>query len=241
MRPDRQPEYGSTIGRNHPKERQVAECFPVVHRSTHGCEGFAGVEISPELTYDTGGLLDEARRLPAAVPLPNVMVQIPGTREALSVIRRLVGEGMAPNIARIVSLSGYVQAAEACVQGMKDRDSRGESLSGMTCAATVFLDSSELRTAMTREPEEYQRAFLDSGGRIRGEMAGIGIKALLSAHKDTLQSDEFAGLALKGARPPVPMGAWVPSGAPRRRAGNQLRIGLRRHFRGTGAASGRTR
>ena len=187
--------------------RRVAESFLPVHRSTHGTEGFAGVEISAELAYDTGGLVDEALRLRAAIPLPNVMIQIPGTHEALLAIRRLAGAGLNLNLTRIVSLSSYVQAARAYIRGMKDRGARGESLLGMTCAATVFLDSSDLRSAISREPEEAQGAFRQNSDGISGEMAAGAIKALLSAHGEILSGDEFPDLALKGARPPSPM--WI--------------------------------
>ena len=187
--------------------RRVAEGFLLVHRSTHGIEGFAGVEISPELAYDTGGLVDEALRLRAAIPLPNVMIQLPGTHEALPAIRRLAGEGLNLNVTRIVSISGYVQAATACIRGMKDRSARGESLLGVTCAATVFLDSSDLRSAMTREPGEARGASGQNSDGVSGEMAAGAIKALLSAHGDVLSGDEFPQLALKGARPPLPM--WI--------------------------------
>jgi hypothetical protein len=187
--------------------RRVAECLLPLHRSTHGSEGFAGVEISPELAYDTGGLVDEARRLRAAISLSNVMIQIPGTREALPAIRRLAGEGLNLNITRIVSISGYVQAADACIRGTMDRDARGESLFGMTCTATVFLDSSDLRSAMATEPEDDRGTFRESNEGISGEMAARAIKALLSAHRDILNGDEFADLAMKGARPPAPM--WI--------------------------------
>src|SRR5690606_28286920 len=57
--------------------RMAADLFREIYETSGGRDGFVSLEVSPELARDTGGSLEEARRLWSAVDRPNLMVKIP--------------------------------------------------------------------------------------------------------------------------------------------------------------------
>src|SRR5690606_21808402 len=52
--------------------QRAADLFRGVYDESEGTDGFVSLEVSPELAHDTGGSLEEARRLWKAVDRPNV-------------------------------------------------------------------------------------------------------------------------------------------------------------------------
>ena len=52
-----------------------------------GRDGYASLEVSPDLANDTRGTVEEARRLWAAVDRPNLMIKVPGTKAGVPAIR----------------------------------------------------------------------------------------------------------------------------------------------------------
>ena len=51
------------------------------HESSGGKTGFVSLEVSPELSKDAQGTVEEARRLHAAIGRKNVMIKVPATDE----------------------------------------------------------------------------------------------------------------------------------------------------------------
>ncbi len=100
---------------------EAADCFRAVYDKTDGRDGFVRLEVSPHLARDTEGTIAEARRLWAAVDRPNLMIKVPGTREGLPAIRRLIGEGINVNITLLFGLPRYREVAEAYIGGLEDR------------------------------------------------------------------------------------------------------------------------
>jgi len=59
--------------------QMAADVLRPVYDSCNGEDGFVSLEVSPRLANDTGGTVEEARRLWRAVDRPNVMIKVPGT------------------------------------------------------------------------------------------------------------------------------------------------------------------
>ena len=58
--------------------RRAADEFAEVHERTAHLDGFVSLEVSPELAFDTGATIAQARELHARMERPNVFIKIPG-------------------------------------------------------------------------------------------------------------------------------------------------------------------
>ena len=58
---------------------QQSATSSVAPTTTKGADGYASLEVPPDLAYNTDATIDNARRLFRALDRPNVMIKIPGT------------------------------------------------------------------------------------------------------------------------------------------------------------------
>src|SRR5207248_11452009 len=75
-----------------------ADALRPVYDQTQGRDGYISIEVSPYLAMDTGGTIEEARRLWREVRRDNLMVKIPATRPGLPAIQAMIAEGININI-----------------------------------------------------------------------------------------------------------------------------------------------
>ena len=61
-------------------------------------DGWASIEVSPRIAFDTQATSDAAQRLHAAVDRPNVFIKIPGTPEGLPAIEESIARGIPVNV-----------------------------------------------------------------------------------------------------------------------------------------------
>ncbi len=186
----------------------AADLLRPTYDQTGGVHGYASLEVSPLLAYNTGGTIEEARRLFAAFGRPNVMVKVPATAEGMPAIRRLISEGINVNVTLIFSLDAYQQVREAYIAGLEDLVRSGGDPSKVASVASFFL--SRIDTAVdalleerTHEGEEQLKAFL-------GKAAITSAKLAYQAFKETFNSERFAALRAKGARVQRPL--WASTG-----------------------------
>src|SRR5690348_12112682 len=66
--------------------RAACEILRPVYERTQGLDGYASLEVSPQLAYDTQGSIEEARRLWKRVGRGNLFIKIPGTAEGVPAI-----------------------------------------------------------------------------------------------------------------------------------------------------------
>src|SRR5262249_6247377 len=65
---------------------RAADLFRPIYEETNGVDGWASLEVSPLLAYDTASTIAEAKDLFARAERPNVLIKIPGTKEGLPAI-----------------------------------------------------------------------------------------------------------------------------------------------------------
>ena len=70
---------------------QAADLLRPAYDGCAGCDGFASIEVSPDLAHNTEASIEEARRFWRELNRPNVMVKIPATREGIPAIEQLRG------------------------------------------------------------------------------------------------------------------------------------------------------
>jgi len=95
-------------------------CLPE-HESTGGKTGFVSLEVSPELSKDAQGTVEEARRLHAAIGRKNVMIKVPATDEGIEALETLVSDGISVNLTLLFSRAQTLKAYAAYARGIAKR------------------------------------------------------------------------------------------------------------------------
>jgi transaldolase/glucose-6-phosphate isomerase len=181
--------------------RGAADCFRGVYENTAGGDGFVSLEVSPHLAHDTEGTIAEGRGLWAAVDRPNLMIKVPGTREGLPAIRRLISEGINVNITLLFGLPRYREVVEAYIAGLEDRAAQDKPLERVASVASFFLSridvllDPELEKIIAAEGEKAELA-----AAIHGRAAIASAKVAYSIYRKLFGDDRFRALATRGAR-----------------------------------------
>ncbi|HJX61204.1 MAG TPA: transaldolase family protein, partial [Dehalococcoidia bacterium] len=78
--------------------QMAADILRPAYDRTAGRDGYACLEVSPELASETQATIDSARALFLALDRPNVMIKIPGTPEGIPAIEQCLSEGININV-----------------------------------------------------------------------------------------------------------------------------------------------
>ena len=189
--------------------RAATDLLRPIYDQTSGLHGYASLEVSPVLAYDTDGTIKEAKRLLAALDRPNVMIKVPATREGIPAIRSLISEGININVTLIFSLDMYRQVMEAYIAGIEGLVKNGGDASNVASVASFFL--SRIDTVVDAMLEERLLEGQEQLGDLFGKAAIASANLAYRAFKQTFDSDRFALLRAKGARVQRPL--WASTGA----------------------------
>jgi transaldolase len=63
-----------------------------------GCDGFASIEVAPEIAHDTAATVAAARALHERIAEPILLVKIPATPAGVPAIQAMIAEGRSINI-----------------------------------------------------------------------------------------------------------------------------------------------
>lgn len=119
--------------------QDVCDRLRPVYDETRTRDGYASLEVAPDLAHDAAGTLVEARRLWAAVNRPNLMVKVPGTPEGLVAIRQLIEDGINVNVTLLFAESVYAEVAQAYIAGIEARARRGLPVAHVASVASFFV------------------------------------------------------------------------------------------------------
>jgi transaldolase len=182
--------------------RMTCDLLRPVYDRRDGGDGFVSLEVSPHLAHDSAGTLMEARRLWSRVDRPNLFIKVPGTWEGLAAIRQLAAEGINVNVTLLFGLPRYRAVAEAYLDGLAERASRGLPLERVASVASFFLS----RIDVLVDPQ-LEKIAQGGGERARdaaslvGEVAVASAKAAREMYREILAGDRYTVLAARGARP----------------------------------------
>src|SRR5262250_1560067 len=104
---------------------RAADLFRPIWDRTDGVDGWASLEVSPLLAYDTASTLAAAKSLHARAGRPNLFIKIPGTPEGLPAIEEAIFAGIPINVTLLFSREQYFAAAEAFLRGIERRIDAG--------------------------------------------------------------------------------------------------------------------
>src|SRR5664279_4859826 len=116
--------------------KNAADEFRNVYIKTDGKDGYVSLEVNPHLAHDTNGTIEEARRLWSELYRPNVLIKVPATSEGLPAIRQLISEGINVNVTLLFGLPRYRAVAEAYIEGLEDRVSKGKPINNIASVAS---------------------------------------------------------------------------------------------------------
>jgi transaldolase len=168
-----------------------------------GRDGYASLEVSPELANDTQGTVAEARRLWAAVDRPNLMIKVPGTKAGVPAIRQLIGEGINVNVTLLFALQAYLDVAEAHIAGLEDLKAAGGDVAKVHGVASFFV--SRIDTAIDKKIDEKLKtadpAMTQRLKAVRGQVAIANAKVAYQRYLQMIETPRWKALAEASASP----------------------------------------
>jgi transaldolase len=182
--------------------QRAADAFMPVYLQTDGGDGYVSLEVNPHLARDTGGTIQEARRLWAALDRPNVLIKVPGTAEGLPAIQQLIAEGINVNVTLLFGLARYLQVAEAFIAGLENRAAQGLTVKRVASVASFFVSRIDAHL------DPLLESFFPQGGKesdlarkLHGQVAIASAKLAYQAYRKLFSAPRFKPLAEAGARP----------------------------------------
>jgi len=176
----------------------AADVFLPVYRKTKGGDGFASLEVSPLLGFDTAGTIAEAKRLFAKLDRQNVMIKIPATEQGIPAIEESIAAGVNINVTLIFSNDVYERVIEAYLRGLERRVAQGLPVGDINSVASFFV--SRIDTLADKEAPEH----------LQGKIAIANAKLAYQLFRKVFESPRFLKLRDQGARVQRPL--WASTG-----------------------------
>jgi len=181
----------------------AADMLMEVYKKTNGLDGYVSIEVLPEYAHDPGKTIEYARKIFQWLDRKNILIKVPGTREALPAITELIAEGINVNVTLLFSLAQYEAAAMAYIEGLKKRLRGEERLDEVVSVASVFVSRIDTKIdkmldnlASGTESKMGSRHILD----MRGKAATANSKMIYKRFKEIFSGRDFGCLAEKGAK-----------------------------------------
>ncbi len=178
--------------------RAAADVLRPVYDGSGGGDGFVSLEVSPHLADDTGGTVEEARRLWREVDRPNLMIKVPATSAGLPAIERLIADGINVNVTLMFSLADYEAVAAAYLRGLAGC----AAPDGVASVASFFVSRVD-----TSVDAELGVMGTNEALSLRGTAAVANACLAYLRFQEIFHGEAFAGLRMKGARAQRPLWA----------------------------------
>jgi transaldolase len=184
--------------------QEAADVLHTVYRDTDGADGFVSLEVSPDVARDATATVVEVRRLWQSVNRPNVMIKIPGTREAWPAIERSLRDGININVTLLFSIEHYEAVADAYVRALESRVAQGLPIANVASAASLFV------SRVDSEIDKRIDATAGALASLRGRTAIANAQLVYARFLERLDSPRWKALQARGARPQRPL--WASTG-----------------------------
>jgi transaldolase len=173
----------------------AADVLRTVFDASGGADGFASIEVEPDLAQDADGTLARARELWARLDRPNVFIKIPATTAGIPAIEDAIAEGINVNVTLMFSVDIYRRVARAYIAGLHRLRDAGGDVSKVASVASFFVSRVDTKVD----------AYLDEIGTpdalaARGKAAIANAKMAYESFGEIFGGDEFAELRAAGAR-----------------------------------------
>lgn len=175
--------------------RAAADVLRPVFDASDGVDGFASLEMSPALAYDTAGAIAMAHRLARAIDRPNAMIKIAGTPEGIAAAKECLAAGLNINITLLFSIADYEAVAIAYIEALESRE--GSLARGSASVASFFISRIDARVDR----------LLPADSPFRGKVAIANAKLAYAQLRAIFSGPRWEALAARGARLQRPLWA----------------------------------
>lgn len=158
---------------------------------TNHLDGYVSIEVLPEFAHDPHQTIRTAHQIFNQIASPNIMIKVPGTKEAPEAIRALTRVGINVNATLLFSVKHYQTCAQAYIEGLKERLKRGRDIKNIFSVTSIFV--SRVDTKIDKVLENLQNEEL------KGTIAVANAKMIYQRFKEIIASKEFQDLKSKGA------------------------------------------
>jgi len=180
----------------------AADILADVFKRSDRMDGYVSIEVLPEYAHDVPKTIDYAKKVFRRIGKENIMIKVPGTKEAPEAIRTLIGGGINVNVTLLFSIPHYEAIVNAYIDGLKDRAKNGKDLRKVNSVASVFV--SRIETKVDRMLEELVAGEEDTVrvSKIKsviGKVAVANSKMIYQHFKKLFSKDNFGALKSEGA------------------------------------------
>ena len=173
--------------------KDAARLLEDTYRNSACFNGYVSIEVLPEFARDPDRTIKSAREIFGQIGMPNIMIKVPGTKEAPEAIRALTSEGINVNATLLFSLKHYEACAKAYIEGLKDRLGDKKDIKNVFSVASVFVSRID-----TKIDDVLECAGTE---RMKGKAAVANSKMIYRRFKEIFKAGDFPILLQKGANP----------------------------------------
>jgi transaldolase/glucose-6-phosphate isomerase len=184
--------------------QDAADILRPVYDQTNNRDGYVSLEVSPALSDDQDGTMEEARRLWQTVNRPNLMVKVPATAVGFKAIQQLISEGININVTLLFSQESYNKVAEAFVAGLEKRAAEGNAIDRVASVASFFISridslvDKQIEEKLKTAESEEEKSLLNS---LLGKVAIANGKMAYQIYEEVFSGERWQKLAAQGAQP----------------------------------------
>ncbi|MBA3740795.1 MAG: transaldolase, partial [Chloroflexi bacterium] len=173
----------------------AADVLRRVYDASNGTDGFASIEVEPDLASDTDATLARARELWARLDRPNIFIKIPATEAGIPAVEGAIGAGINVNVTLMFSVEVYERVARAYIAGLRALHARGADLSRVASVASFFVSRVD-----TKVDKQLDDLGTPEALGARGRAAIANAKLAYESYQRIFGGDEFADLRAAGAQ-----------------------------------------
>ncbi len=179
------------------------DVFRPIYDATKAADGYASLEVSPTIAYDTQLTTRDAKRLFAALGKPNAMIKIPGTPAGLPAIEECLTEGVNINITLLFGVDNYEQVARAYIRALEKRQQAGRPIDRIASVASFFVsrvDTAVDEQLMKKMQASQSEAETEKLQQLQGKAGVANAKIAYAKFKEIFSGDSWKALEAAGAR-----------------------------------------
>lgn len=169
---------------------------------TDGGDGFASIEVDPNLADDTAGSVAAAIGLHERIDRPNLMVKIPATAAGVPAIEEVIAAGHSINVTLLFSVQRHMEVADAFQRGISRALDDGKDVSRIASVASFFVSRVD-----TLVDELLARDGSEAALALQGKAAVANAKLAYQAFLEKFSGADWEELAAAGARVQRPLWA----------------------------------
>jgi transaldolase len=186
----------------------AADVLRRVHDESGGADGFASIEVEPDLSEDTERTVARARELWGKLERPNVFIKIPATRAGVPAIEAAIADGINVNVTLLFAVSAHARVIEAYLAGLEDRAAKGKDLAHVASVASFFV--SRVDSAIDGALDGMVRTGAlpkERAAALQGRAAIANAKLAYRLFQQQFSGPRWATLSAKGAQVQRPLWA----------------------------------